>query len=632
MKNPVVSATVSVRRRVRFVFLVWIGVLGVATSCRHAPPVLQPYPYPATLETDSTPGTPEVWRSVVSQADLELGPRVLLIERGDDALDWRLNLIRSAQSSIELQTFIWSNDEVGRLLVWELLKAVRQRGVTVRLIVDQMFSAQNLEVVAFLATFDPRLQIEFFHPADHRLAPGFWGTIGAAVRDFSRVNQRMHNKTLVIDRKVAIVGGRNCANAYFDATIGLNFKDRDVLVVGAAAMAVSESFEEYWQAPNTVPAVELVDVSRRIERGDLPHLSTGDHFELFGLFEAHSRRASDPEVIASRLERDLMPAESITFVADPPFKKTTEEVESTINRVLVKTIEEARENVWIQTPYLVLSEDAIELFRSIRTSRPEMRVHVSTNSLAATDSWPTYAASYAQKAIFLRDLGFEVGEFRPIPDDIHDMMDYVTLLDRLPTPAEADGEPSGEFRIDPRLRSIEVPTPAGPRKIGSRINPHLERPPFLCIHQKSLVVDDTTLFVGSYNLDPRSEELNTECGFLISGSPVVVEARRSIERDLEPRNAYRVAAARTLFGSSHVRRWFESVSARAPIDLWPWRSTTSYCLRADAGGDPPRNSDHPEFDQYWEDVGPFPLLGRLSRKRMRARLFKGFGMSLRPLL
>lgn len=618
-------------------WLRWLVVVALTLplhlGCRAPVPTLANVGRDISYAEVAAPGTPEVWARVARDVERDGRHRVLTIERGDEALEWRLNLIRSARRTIDLQTFIWTNDEAGRRILWELLQAVTQRGVRVRLIVDQMFSASDVGAIAFVASVDPRLELEFFHPNAERLAPGFWGTVTAAVVDFDRVNARMHNKVLIVDDQVAISGGRNYANEYFDLTIGLNFKDRDVLVVGPEVERATESFQTYWEAPNTVPARELVDVRAVLESGAVPAFRTERDFAGYGLFEGHSARASDPAFIEARLEESLVPAESVRFVADPPYKRRGDQPVSAINRALIDLARSATERVLIQTPYLVLSDDAIALFRELREKETSPDVWVSTNSLAATDSWPTYAASYAQKRVYLKELGFRIGEFRPIPQDIHDMLAYLPLLDRLPTPREAELGGEIPFRLDPTIEPVVVADRGERRTIDSRVNPHLGRAPFLCLHQKTLVVDRSAVFVGSYNLDPRSEDTNTECGFVVRGSALVDRIRSEIERDLEPQNAYLIAEARSPLAPSEVVGFFESVSASVPVDLWPWRSATSYAIRPDRPiGPPPFDRDHPQFEAYWEDVGSFPLLEGLRTKRFRARLFKGFGQVLFPLL
>lgn len=203
-------------------------------------------------------------------APLLAGPaetnRVALLSGGDDALLLRVHLIRQARRSIEVQTFIWTNDEVGRLVMWELLAAAR-RGVQVRIIADQPFSEKDPELVAFLATAHPNLQIKHYRPTLARIRPTLAHTLAAGLRSFKGVNQRMHSKVMLFDGAVLITGGRNIENAYFDHATELNYRDRDVVVAGPAAREAARMFEAFWNFKYAVASRDLVDVEAAIARG-----------------------------------------------------------------------------------------------------------------------------------------------------------------------------------------------------------------------------------------------------------------------------------------------------------------------------------------------------------------------------
>lgn len=202
-------------------------------------------------------------------ADPTHGNHIAMIGGGHDALLLRVQLIREARRSIGIQTFIWTNDECGRLLIYELVEAAR-RGVKVRIIADHFASDQDPEVVAFLATIHPNLELKHYRPAMSRIKPSRLQSLLAGVMSFRAFNQRMHNKVMLVDDAVLITGGRNVENSYFDHSTSMNFRDRDVLVAGPVVRDAVRSFEQFWSYRHSVPSRELVDVQALIASGNYP--------------------------------------------------------------------------------------------------------------------------------------------------------------------------------------------------------------------------------------------------------------------------------------------------------------------------------------------------------------------------
>ncbi len=180
---------------------------------------------------------------------------ISLLNIGQDALLARIHLIRSARKSIELQTYIWENDEVGRLVFMELLKAAR-RGVKVRIIVDQMGSSKDPGLVALLATLHINLEIAFYNPTFARSKVTPLTLTTGVLFSFKKINQRMHNKLLIIDERIGIAGGRNIENKYYDYDSEYSFKDRDIIVVGPAVRSsdrpVSNLGAKNWSARSAI--------------------------------------------------------------------------------------------------------------------------------------------------------------------------------------------------------------------------------------------------------------------------------------------------------------------------------------------------------------------------------------------
>ncbi len=522
--------------------------------------------------------------------------RVALLEGGYDALLLRVHLIRHAQKSIAVQTFIWSNDECGRLITYELIEAAK-RGVKVRLIADHLFSDQDLDSVAFLATVHPNFEVRHYRPAFSRLKPSRLQLLLAGIKSFRAVNQRMHNKVMLFDETVLVTGGRNIENSYFDHATGMNYRDRDVLVIGPAARAAAESFEEYWDYRHVVPSGELRDVAEVVTRGDYRRYPRREDWEFGGLFGELDREANDSALITTRFGAKLRPVERAVFIADLPGKgRGFFSTNARITRELRGTLEQARSRITIQTPYLVLSGPAQRLIEELHEKNPGLVIRLSTNSFASTDNLPAYSANYRLRGDYIEKLGLQVHEFKP--------------------------QPAARAQLFPDYERMA----ARARQLGGLA----AKPPFLSLHAKSLVVDDRVAFVGSYNLDPRSENLNCEAGLLVEDAAFAQALRTEIDRDLRPENSWVIARRRLPLRLDAVNALIDGVMSLSPVDLWPLQNTSSFELRPGAAEVPPGD---PRFYDHHRDVGSFPGgEGALSPEEILTRLYKAVGTPLTPVL
>ena len=192
-----------------------------------------------------------------------------MLDTGAEALIARAWLTDHAERTLEVQYFIWSTDNVGILAAEALLRAA-ERGVKVRVIVDDLLIDAPDESLLALARH-PNIDIRIYNPKSSVGTPLQKRVVNVAT-DFRGVNQRMHNKVLLIDGKAAITGGRNMADEYFDYDHEYNFRDRDVLLVGAVVGSVAASFELFWASPLSVPVEELYDglglMQKHVEVGD----------------------------------------------------------------------------------------------------------------------------------------------------------------------------------------------------------------------------------------------------------------------------------------------------------------------------------------------------------------------------
>ena len=522
--------------------------------------------------------------------------RVLRLESGYDALLLRVHLIRSARRSVDIQTFIWSNDECGRLMMWELLEAAR-RGVKVRIVADQMFSETDPATIAFVATAHPNLEVRHYRPAFDRIDPSLWRQALAGLLAFRATNQRMHNKVLLVDDTLLLTGGRNIENPYFDHGADYNYRDRDVLVSGPAVAAAAETFEHFWAYRHAVPSRALKDVAREIERGAFRRYDRREDWDFGPHFGALLALAADDAAMRERFLARMRPVRAARFISDEPGKARGWFRRSAPRGTLElrAALEAGREDILVQTPYLVLSPAARAVVERLRAARPGLRFRISTNSFASTDNLLAYSANYRLRNLYIEQLGLEVHELKPRPAVMDTLFPHRAEIERL---AAQDGPP--------------------------------RRKPYFSLHAKSMVVDRAVAFVGSYNLDPRSENLNCECGVLVEDEDFARELRAEIERDLRPENSWVIARRDLPLGLESLNGLVGGLLSLSPVDVWPIRNTSSFELRPGAPEVPP---GHPDFHRHYREVGSFPgAEGWISQSEILTRLYKAVGAPLTPIL
>lgn len=526
------------------------------------------------------------------------GNCLAVISGGYDALLLRVHLIRQARTSIAIQTFIWTNDECGRLLMYELIEAAR-RGVKVRIIADHLVSAQDPETAAFLATVHPNLEVKHYRPAMSRMKPSFFHTMLATLQSFHGVNQRMHNKVMIFDDAILVTGGRNIENTYYDHSTELNFRDRDVLAVGPVAREAAASFEQFWGYRQAVSSRDLSDVEAVITRGNFRRYETRADYDFGSYFVALDQEANDPAVIGARFGSRLRPVQKVRFICDEPGKSSGFLSRTArITRELRHTLEQAKKTIVMQTPYLVLSAPAQKLFHEMQEKNPGLRIRVSSNSFASTDNLLAYSANYRLRNDYVENLHLDIHEFKPQPGAVASLFTQYATMVQLAKDRVAAGRQA--------------------------------RLPFMCMHAKSLVVDDTIAFVGSYNLDPRSESLNTEAGLLVEDAAFAQNLREEIERDMRSENSWVIARRDIPLRLEALNSLVGGLIALGPIDLWPVQNTSSFELLPGAVEVTP---DDPLFHKNYREAGSFPgTEGVLSQKEILTRIYKAVGAPLTPVL
>ena len=530
-----------------------------------------------------------------------------LLEVGENALVARINLIRAARKSIDIQTYIWAKDDAGLLVLDELVNAAR-RGVKVRILADQLGSLNDPALLSRLARASRNLEIRLYNPTFDKARSNFAEYTASVLCCLARFNQRMHNKLFLVDGEVGITGGRNYEDRYYDWDPQLDFLDRDALIAGPAARQMAASFDIFWNHKRAVPLTHLRDANARILQHpyDVPPWAT----PVYGNPQRVARvqaEAEDPDFLRTHLTDASMAVGRVDYFYDLPSKTRAVHGHDAkeLTRDVMRLLAGAQHGVVLQTPYLVLTGRAGDIFESLHKKQPPVHVLVSTNSLASTDAMPVYALSYKHRKKFLVDYGFDIHELKPHPLDAPEMIaDYMTL--------------SGE-NAAAAMGGRRGAVPIKPEDFGPRVS----------LHAKSLVVDDDVAMVGSHNFDPRSSNYNTESGVIVYDPKFAAALRASIVRATQPQNAWLIAPRHPIPVIGDVSNVIGEVSRHLPIfDLWPWDYATSYELKPGCNPLPPSD---PDFSKCYESVGDFPEVN-LSLTAIITRFITAFGAGIQGFL
>jgi cardiolipin synthase C len=543
--------------------------------------------------------------------------RLLLLEAGQDALLAQIHLIRAARETIGVQSFIFAEDDAGYFVLEELLAAAR-RGVRVRVLVDQLFSVDDVRLLARLAHAHANFELRMYNPTFGEAHTGKLEFVAGILCCFQRFNHRMHNKLLVVDGLLGISGGRNYQNRYFDWDSDFNYRDRDVLVAGPAAADMQASFERFWRHPLSVPVAALRDVRRQRARGealqgpvlDPPPLARADQMLFL------SAQADSPALIERRLAGAMHTVGAVAYLSDRPNKRSEPRSpeRADVSRRLHRLLAGAESSVLLQTPYLVLSNPAQTLFRELRRRPKPPVITVSTNSLAATDAFPVYALSHKYKRRYLREFGFRIHEYKPHPASGPIDPGAAGGLD-----ATVLGNWASEARRTSMGYAYRRQGPLPLKQAGMRIS----------LHAKSLVIDRRIAIIGTHNFDPRSDRYNTEAVVLVEDARFADALARNIERDTLPENAWTIAPRPKPPVLSGLNYSLGKVSEQLPLfDIWPWRYATSWEIEPHCE---PLPFTDPAFMDCYRSVGDFPEV-ELSTKSVYTRILTAFGAGLRPIL
>ncbi len=471
-----------------------------------------PQPADVLPEYEGPAARSDFWDEI---AGARLGDWFYLLNAGDEALRMRLQMIDSAQQSIDLETFLWKPDRTGRLIQARLLAAA-DRGVRVRFLLDDSFTMH--EDLALHGLDDhPNISLRIYNPFRHRSDSALWRQF-FNIGQFSRVNHRMHNKLLVVDGRAALIGGRNLADEYFGNHDELNFRDMEVITMGESVPATIQHFDAFW---NSGWAFPLADV--------MPEPANAHSLEKLRDMLADSvGPAAMPEreqlVAAWEKEAHLAYAGTATFFYDEPASldpASADEMPDQLAAELLRLIDAAESEVILVSAYLVPTpalESAVE-----RAEARGVNVRILTNSLKSNNHLAAHAA-YRGHITQLIDNGA----------DLH------------------------EVRVSAADRGLYMEEPVDDKQLG--------------LHAKLLLIDDNLAFIGSCNLDPRSLKINTEVGLVIESVALNQSLRKHLAIDFHLRNAWAVRRADdgqlVWLGENEVHTSFPDASNIDRLEDW----------------------------------------------------------------
>lgn len=425
---------------------------------------------------------------------------VYTLEEGDLSMISRAWLTESAEKTIDIQYFIFSADNVGLIAIDYLLHAA-DRGVHVRMLIDDiMVEADADELLALDA--HPNLTIKIYNPSAN-IGKNLPEKLYRLTTDFEGFNQRMHNKTFIVDGQVVITGGRNMADEYFDYDHEYNFRDRDVLLMGKAAVHVQRSFNLFWEDDLSVPLADIIHV-------DDAELNTKVKYEYLHQYacnplnfwpQVREKIKMVPEAFQKMHDTGkLVWIDSVTFVSDDPGKNNHDQGlkgGGASTDALISLIKSAKKSVSIQSPYLVTTEVSQQLFED--AVRRGVTIKILTNSLSSTDNLEAFSG-YERDRNTLLSTGIHIYEFKP----------------------------------DAAIR-FKIMTGALQRKMNFT--------PIFGLHAKSMVIDEKISVIGTFNLDPRSANLNTECIAVIHDASIAENLYQAMEEDMKPENAWHTTSS-----------------------------------------------------------------------------------------
>lgn len=431
-----------------------------------------------------------------------------ILNNGLDGFYARALLIDKAEASVDLQYYIFRQDDTGKLLTAHLLKAA-DRGVKVRILVDDA-ATENGDQQLMTLSAHPNIQVGVFNPLNYRGHDHLLRLVEMTARK-STLDYRMHNKLFIVDGAVALFGGRNIGDEYFQTDPESQFGDDDVFTIGPVIQKLSQSFDEYWNSKMVIPAQAIDSMLASSEslahfRGELSKdcKSLEDEPATFSKLSTASGRVNN--LVAGFISPSWASAE---VVYDRPDKKEAEDdgmAGSLIYQSFAELAKATRSELLVITPFFVPGDDGMTLFKDLHERNVETKI--LTNSLEST---PQLAAHSGYK---------------------HYRKELLALDIKLYEIRASLGKVAGSGES---------------KKLLSLGNYGL--------HAKQYIADRKKIFLGSMNFDQRSLHLNTEIGMVINSPELAKQEAERFKRLADPENSYQVHLKNDLATKQSVLVW-----------------------------------------------------------------------------
>ncbi len=452
------------------------------------------------------------------------GFRMLAV--GVDGFLTRVQMVNTAERTLDLQYFIFRADETGQLLTDAVLRAA-DRGVRVRVLIDDGETIAGDDQLVALDSH-PQIEVRIFNPFAYRGHTTFFRALEFMFSN-SRLDYRMHNKLMVVDNAIALIGGRNVGDEYFQVDPESQVADDDVFAAGPIAKELSVTFDDFWNCAFAIPV-------RALAKGKTSDAALAEYRKV--LSEHRQQVKADGTDYASRVVTGEPLAGMISgrlplvwahaqLVYDSPEKKRVEKdqmVGRLMHRPVAKAVAAVQSELLMVTPYFIPGDEGMQLFGDLR--KRNVRVRVLTNSLESSTVLLAQSGYMRYRLPLLED-GVEIHEVR-------------SLL--------------GNAR-------------------GSGQTTKMTRYGTYSLHAKLFVFDRQRLFIGSMNFDQRSMHLNTEIGLIIDSPELARQTAARFEAMASPPNSYGLALLPRDGGRSPRLVWRTEEDGKAvEYDTEPERS------------------------------------------------------------
>lgn len=474
-------AGMNVRNCLRSLLLLGLVLLG---SCRVLPEVVDK-PVSHALAVPKSGPLVKASRNLASDRASGESSFLLLADAGE-ALKWRLALIDSARSSIDIQLYLWHDGASSALLFERLLQAA-DRGVRVRLLVDDFLFVADDARIATLSRNHPHFKIRIFNPGYARGSS--LASFTEMLTNFKELNRRMHNKTFTADRCLTIVGGRNIGDHYYGMDEHYNFIDLDVLAAGPVVAEVSDGFDEFWNATAAYPGASLSDKNlvKEVAESRAKFRETIEE-ERDGKLRDYPNVHHDWSRELAGLRRKMV-AGRARFLQDDPEPEHDRRV---VAEGLFQMTERQDGQIQLASPYLLPSNQGIERVRGM--VEEGLVVDLLVPSLAANNQ-AVVDGHYRKSRRRLVESSSQLSEFRADPSE--------------------------------EVRALADVGPVRSKRVT--------------LHLKAVVGDRDKCFIGSLNLDPRAIQINTESGLMIKSPELAGQLADLLDTLSNEQNSWRVS-------------------------------------------------------------------------------------------